>query len=128
MYTLGEGKLLGDRRTIAADQLIEDDSQRPDIDFGGEERVACEGLRRKVAETAHALRGQGHFGVLRVECFANAEVQHFGSASVEHDVLRFEVVVHDSLGGEVADHRKQLLHDCPGLWLGNKLLLVEQLG
>lgn len=89
----------------AVEHFIEDDPQGPDVYFVGEDGVGGgEGLGWEVVVGAHPLGGQGHFGVLVVDDFADAEVQYFEDAVLEDNVLRLEVVMHNALGRQVADH------------------------
>ena len=50
-------------RSLSVEHFVEEDPQRPNIDFVGEDGRVHEGLGRQVAVSAHSLRSKQHFGM-----------------------------------------------------------------
>jgi hypothetical protein len=84
-------------RSIAGQQLIENDTERPHV--AGSIRLAAlaaDVFRRHVGQRAHRLVGARHAGVT-VQDLGQAEVGDHGLAVfVEQDVARLEVAMHDA--------------------------------
>ena len=85
------------KSVLAVEHFEVDDSNAPDINFGGDDRFLLgKAFRRKVPVGSHSLRGQLD-GIL-LGGFAQTEISYFDSAFVEEDVLWLQVVVDNFVG------------------------------
>jgi hypothetical protein len=104
--------------------LVEDDSNRPDVNFGGYFGSAVlEGLRREVVVGADALRGELDASVIAfLHDLAESKVDDLDDSLVEHDVAGLEVVVDHLLleAVEVVKGAQHLLDDDLGFSLRNR--------
>lgn len=111
---------------LSEQHLEVDDSDGPDIHFGGNMRllICDKAFRRKVPVRAHSLRCQ--LDDILVCRLAQAKVRDFYLPLVEQDVLRFQIVVDNFLWELVkvfngVDH---LLDHHLGLFLRQALVLL----
>ena len=82
---------------FAVEHFEVDDSNAPNINFGGDDRFLLgKAFRWEVPVGSHSLRGQ--FNGILLGGFAQTEISYFDSTLVEEDVLRLQVIVDDFIG------------------------------